>query len=255
VLYLAGGQEYPAFVMWDFGVIVAAYLGASVEWVEAFTIVLAVSLSIGWIAAAGAAAAALVVLAGMTVFGTALLSYIPDLAWVQGVIGLVLILFGVRWLGKAIARGAGLKARHDELVEFESLRANKAIADRRASWMIAFNGTLLEGLEVWLIVVALGVQTHHTAAAAAAAIAALLVVVAVGAMLRRPLARVPENAIKFFVGGVILSFGTFWVLEALGYAWPLGDAALPLLAAFYLLGGLGLVNVMKTPPVKTGAIP
>lgn len=241
--------------MRDFGVIIATYLGASVEWVEAFTIVLAVSLSIGWPAAAGAAAAALIVLAGMTFAGTALLLYIPDLAWAQGVIGLVLILFGMRWLSKAIARGAGLKALHDETAEFESLRANKAIAHRHASWLIAFNGTLIEGLEVWLMVVALGVQTHRAVAAAGAAIAALFVVVAMGALLRRPLARVPENAIKFFVGGMILSFGTFWVLDALGYAWPLGDAAMPLLCAFYLLGGLGLINLMKTPPAKMRPVP
>lgn len=241
--------------MSDFGVIVATYLGASVEWVEAFTIVLAVSLSIGWARASLAAAAALAVLAAMTAAGTALLSFIPDLAWLKGVVGLFLILFGLRWLAKAIARGAGLKALHDELAEFELLRASKALADHHASWLIAFNGTLLEGLEVWLIVVALGGQTHHTAAAAGGAIAALLVVIAAGALLRRPLARVPENAIKFVVGGVTLSFGTFWTLGALGYAWPPGDMALPLLVAFYLLGGLGLIGLLKTRPLKTPAAP
>jgi uncharacterized membrane protein len=239
--------------MSDFGVIAATFLGASVEWVEAFTIVLAVSLTIGWRRSAAAAAAALAVLAVMTLFGTALLSLIPDLAWLQGIIGLFLVLFGVRWLGKSIARAAGLKAQHDELAEFAALRASPAAADHRASWLLAFNGTLLEGLEVWLIVIALGVQTHHTDIAAAAALAALLTVIAAGAILHRPLSRVPENAIKFLVGGVILSFGTFWLLSALGYAWPLGEKALPLLAAFYLLGALGLVGLLKTQPRTAGA--
>jgi uncharacterized membrane protein len=241
-------------MMPDFGVIIAAFLGASVEWVEAFTIVLAVALSIGWGAAAGAAAAALGALAVLTVAGTALLFHIHDLAWLQGIIDSFLILFGVRWLGKAIARGAGLKPLHDELAEFESLRASKAMTERKASWLIAFNGTLLEGLEVWLIVVALGGQTHHIAEAAGAAIVALLVVVAAGAVLRRPLARVPENAIKFVVGGVILSFGTFWILEALGYAWPLGDGALPALVVFYLLGGMGLIGAIRRRPEKMRAV-
>ncbi|HQT46170.1 MAG: hypothetical protein B7X08_02780 [Acidocella sp. 20-63-7] len=239
--------------MSDFGVIAETFLGASVEWVEAFTIVLAVSLTIGWRRAAAAAAAALSVLAVMTLFSTVLLSLIADLAWLQGIIGLFLVLFGVRWLGKSIARAAGLKALHDELAEFAALRASPAAADHRAAWLLAFNGTLLEGLEVWLIVIALGVQTHHTDISAAAALAALLTVIAAGAILHRPLARVPENAIKFLVGGVVLSFGTFWLLAALGYAWPLGEEALPLLAAFYLLGALGLVALLKTQPRPAGA--
>ncbi|MDD2796075.1 hypothetical protein [Acidocella sp.] len=227
------------------GIILATYLGACVEWVEAFTIVLAVALSIGWARAATAAGAALLVLAGMTLTGTALLAYIPDFAWVQGVIAAFLILFGLRWLAKAIARGAGLRPLHDEVAQFNAVRASKGLSDHHAAWLIAFNGTLLEGLEVWLIVVALGVQSHHTLPVAGAAIAALLTVIAVGALLHRPLARVPENALKFIVGGALLSFGSFWLLQAQGYAWPLGDGALPALVTFYLLGGLGLVVLLR----------
>ena len=137
----------------------------------------------------------------------------------------------------------GLKKLHDEDAEFAALRASEKILEARAAWWIAFNGMLLEGLEVWLIVVALGVQTHHTLAAATAALAALLLVCAAGAILRRPLARVPENTIKFIVGAATLSFGTYWVLEALGYDWPLGDTALPLLFGFYVLGGLALIRL------------
>ncbi|HYP62743.1 MAG TPA: hypothetical protein VEQ16_02580, partial [Acidocella sp.] len=96
--------------------------------------------------------------------------------------------------------------------------------------------------------VALGVQTGHTLAAAGAAIAALAAVGAAGALLRQPLARVPENVIKFTVGAAVLGFGTFWVLEALGYAWPLGDAALPLLFAFYVAGGLALIRLYTPKP-------
>jgi uncharacterized membrane protein len=134
---------------------------------------------------------------------------------------------------------------HDENEEFAELRAMPEIHDSRAAWAIAFNGVLLEGLEVWLIVVALGVQTHHTIAAAAAALAALLVVILAGFLLRKPLARVPENTIKFTVACGILAFGTFWTLQALGYVWPLEDASLLALFAFNILGGLTLIAASK----------
>src|SRR5207302_9896735 len=100
--------------MLDWTIFVPAFLTAAVEWVEAFTIVLAVSLTIGWRAAAGAALAALAALAAMTVATGGMLGLGVDIRWLQLVIGVFLLLFGVRWLSKAIARGAGLKALHDE---------------------------------------------------------------------------------------------------------------------------------------------
>ncbi len=227
------------------GILFATFLTASVEWVEAYTIILAVALSIGWRRALEAAGAALLALAVLTAIGSFLLTRIHDLAILQFVIGVFLTLFGVRWLGKAVARGAGLKKLHDEDAEFAALQARADIHDARAAWFIAFNGMLLEGLEVWLIVVALGVQTHHTIAAASAALLALLAVAVAGMMLRKPLARVPENAIKFTVSAAVLSFGSFWILESLGYNWPLGDATLLALFGFYLLGGLALISLNK----------
>jgi uncharacterized membrane protein len=224
-------------------ILIATFLTATVEWVEAYTIIVAVALSIGWRRALQAAGSALLVLAVLTGAGSFLLTRILNLAILQLIVGVFLTLFGLRWLGKAIARGAGLKKLHDENAEFAALRASEKINEARAAWLIAFNGMLLEGLEVWLIVVALGVQTHHTLAAAAAALTALLFVVVLGATLRRPLASIPENTIKFIVGAATLSFGTYWILEALGYAWPLGDSTLPLLFGFYALGGLILIKL------------
>lgn len=227
------------------GVLAATFLTASVEWVEAYTIVLAVALSIGWRRALNAALAAIAVLAILTTAGSLLLTRIGDLAVLQFLVGVFLILFGLRWFAKAIARGAGLKSLHDENQEFAELRAMPEINDSQAAWAIAFNGVLLEGLEVWLIVVALGVQTHHTIAAASAALAALLVVILAGFLVRKPLARVPENTIKFTVACGILAFGTFWTLQSLGYAWPFADAALFALFAFNILGGLTLTALFK----------
>jgi uncharacterized membrane protein len=233
--------------MLDWTIVVPAFLTAAVEWVEAFTIVLAVSLSIGWRAAAGAALAALATLAAMTIATGGVLGLGLDIRWLQLAIGVFLLLFGVRWLAKAVARGAGLKALHDEAQEFAATRAELARGDWVASWLIAFKGVLLEGLEVWLVVVALGLHGRAWVSSTVGALAALLMVVAGGLAARAPLRRVPENAIKFAVGAMITAFGTFWTLEGVGgaAAWPWGDWSLLGLAAFYALGGLALMALLR----------
>jgi uncharacterized membrane protein len=170
-----------------------------------------------------------------------------DIRWLQLAIGVFLLLFGVRWLAKAVARGAGLKALRDEAQEFADTRAKLARGDWTASWLIAFKGVLLEGLEVWLIVVAFGLHGRAWASSTIGALAALLIVVAAGLVIRAPLQRVPENTIKFAVGSMITAFGTFWTLEGVGGAavWPWGDWSLLGLAAFYALGGLVLMALMR----------
>lgn len=238
--------------MSDWGVFLATYLAASVEWVEAFTIVLAVSMSIGWGRALGAALTAMLLLAVMTIATGGALHLGMDMQWLQLVIGVFLLLFGVRWLAKAVARRAGLKALHDEDEEFAETRQQLEKGDRHAAWIIAFKGVLLEGLEVWLIVVALGMKSHHTVLASGAALLALAVVAAAGMAVRAPLRRVPENTIKFVVGAMIVAFGTFWTLEALAddAAWSLGDWSLLVLVAFYLVGGFALSIILKPRQVE-----
>lgn len=233
--------------MSDWGIFVATYLAATVEWVEAFTIVLAVSMTIGWGRASGAAFTALLVLAVMTVATGGVLKLGLAMHWLQLIIGIFLLLFGVRWLAKAIARAAGFKALHDEDAEFAETRHKLESGDRHAAWIIAFKGVLLEGLEVWLIVVALGMKAGHPAVATGAALLAFVIVAVVGLLIRAPLRRVPENAIKFGVGAMIVSFGTFWTLEALAgdKAWPWGDWSLLILVGFYLLGGLVLTTILR----------
>jgi uncharacterized membrane protein len=153
----------------------------------------------------------------------------------------------MRWLAKAIAREAGLTARHDEDEEFAATRDRLAAADGRAAWLVAYKGVLLEGLEVWLIVVALGIGGSGMISSAGGAVAALIPVVLAGAYLHAPLRRVPENAIKFIVGAMIVAFGNFWSLEALGgpETWPLGATTLIALVAFYILGGLLLIAGLR----------
>ncbi|THD59636.1 hypothetical protein [Phenylobacterium sp.] len=235
--------------MLDWSVVPAAFLTAAVEWVEAFTIVLAVSLSIGWRAAGGAAVAALAVLALMTIAAGGVLGLGLEVRWLQLAIGVFLLLFGVRWLAKAVARGAGLKALHDEAETFAETQAELSRGDFAAGWLIAFKGVLLEGLEVWLIVAAFGLHGRAWISSGAGALAALVVVLAAGLVVRAPLTRVPENAIKFVVGVMITAFGTYWTYESAAgeRAWPLGDLSLLALAAFFALGGLGLMALIRRP--------
>jgi uncharacterized membrane protein len=237
-------------------IVTAAFLTAGVEWVEAFTIVLAVSLSIGWRAASGAALAALVTLAAITAATGGVLSLGLEVRWLQLAIGVFLLLFGVRWLAKAVARGAGLKALHDEAQTFAETREQLGRGDWTASWLIAFKGVLLEGLEVWLIVAAFGLHGRAWVSSGAGALAALIVVLIAGLAVRAPLTRVPENAIKFVVGSMITAFGTYWTFEAVGgaAAWPWGDWSLLGLAAFYALGGLGLIGLIRrSRPARAAA--
>lgn len=235
--------------MIDWSIAIPSFLTALVEWVEAFTIVLAVSFSIGWRSAIGASLAGLFTLALLTLVAGRLLLTGLDVRWLQFIVGVFLTLFGVRWLAKAIARHAGLKPLHDEAMEFEHTRSRLS-GDWGANWMVAYKGVLLEGLEVWLVVVALGMKTSSSMgliSSGGAALAALLLTVAVGAAVRAPLQRLPENGIKFTVGAMIVAFGTYWTMEGAGGSgiWPLSDWTLLVLGVFYLLGGLAVATVMR----------
>ncbi len=232
----------------DWGGLATIFIAAGVEWVEAFTIVLAVALTIGWARATGAAASALLVIAaliGLTGFG--LNAIRADFNIIRGGIGIFLLLFGLRWYAKAIRRTAGRTRLHDEDAAFARTRDGIGGAEARVAWVVAFKGVLLEGLEVWLLVVALG-QTVGYGEASAGAAAALLAVVAAGIAVHRPLAAVPENALKMFVGCALLSFGTFWGVGGLlgeTATWPLGDATLPLLFVFYLAAGRLIATLVR----------
>jgi uncharacterized membrane protein len=211
-----------------------AFLASLVEFVEALTIVLAVGLTRGWRPSLSGAVAAAVLLAA------AILGFGPALAQVdehvfKAVIGSLLLLFGLRWIHKAILRYAGVVALRDEqekLLEGEA-SARSLPAARGFDWAaaaVSFKATLLEGLEVVFIVLALGAKgSDALLAAALGAFGAAAVVIGAGFVVRRPLSRVPENTLKFFVGGMLCSFGMFWAGEGYGVTWPGGDVALPVL--------------------------
>jgi len=224
--------------------VTAAFLASLVEFVEALTVVLAVGSVRGWRGALTGAGAGLVVLLVLVAIFGPVLALIP-LNLVQLIVGTLLLLFGMRWLRKAILRAAGVLALHDEDAAFakqtEALRAHGAQGGGFDSigFAAAFQITMLEGVEVVFIVVAVGAGgAGLMLPAALAAVAALLVVVAIGAVVRGPLSRVPENQLKFVVGVLLTAFVSFWIGEGIGVQWPGDDWSIPALVAGFLVVAL-----------------
>ncbi|HXA53908.1 MAG TPA: hypothetical protein VNV37_03440 [Solirubrobacteraceae bacterium] len=234
----------------DAGLAISVFLACAVEAVEALTIVLAVGATRGWPSALGGAGAATLALAlAVATLGGALTALPLDALRV--LVGGVLLAVGVQWLRKAVLRSAGLKAKHDELAIYEeSVGSARAAPRLRAgfdgySFAIAFKGVLLEGLEVVVIVVTFGTNQHNVPLAAGAAATAVLLVVLAGVAVRAPLARVPENTMKFAVGVMLCAFGLFWLAEGLGASWPGGEAALLVIVPCVLALAVALVAVLS----------
>lgn len=234
------------------GTVVATFLASAVEVVEVITILLALGLTRGWrstFLGAGAAAVMLTLLTAL--LGTALQRWI-DVGVLEIVIGSLLLVFGLQWLRKAILRASGYKALNDEealfAAEVAQARAAPTVSVAAVDWfafMVAFKGVLLEGLEIVFIVMTIGASSGQLGVAAAAAVAAAVIVGVIGAILRHPLSRVPENTIKFSVGLLLTTFGTFWVGEGIGLHWVGDDLALLWLLAAYCLAALGFVRLLE----------
>jgi uncharacterized membrane protein len=216
------------------------FVACMVEAVEALTIVLAVGTTRGWRSTWQGVAAGLAVLGVIVALLGPALTALP-LSALRLVVGALLLVFGLQWIRKAVLRASGYKALHDEERIFgeQTERAREAAREERGgvsdwySFTVAFKGVLLEGLEVAFIVLTFGANQGSLGLAVVAAIAAIVVVVALGIAVRRPLARVPENAMKFAVGILLTSFGTFWAGEGAGVSWPGGDAAIVGLVVVY----------------------
>jgi uncharacterized membrane protein len=237
----------------------AVFLACTVEAVEATTIVLAAGTARDWRSATTGMAAALGVLAVIIVALGPAVSAIP-LGALRLVVGALLLVFGLQWLRKAILRASGYKALHDEEKIFaEQLVAAAAQPRRRAAlvpdWFgftLSFKGVLLEGLEVVFIVLTFGSNQHDVGLAAIAAVCAVLLVAIAGAAIRTPLARVPENTMKFVVGIMLTGFGTFWGAEGAGAHWPGSDAALLAIIPAIAVFALALVALMRRAAATPG---
>lgn len=238
--------------------ILAAFLASLVEFVEALTIVLAVGIVRGWRpallgAAAGAALLTVLVLALGPLLGQVRIEIL------QLVIGILLLLFGMRWLRKAILRAAGIIPLHDEESAFASetaaLRAagpvRSFIADPVAV-LTTFKAVVLEGVEVVFIVIAIGATGDLLWPASIGAAAAGVLVILLGFVVHKPLARAPENALKFTVGVMISAFGMFWVGEGLGFSWPGNDLSIVGMAVILLILGVIASRVIRAKPPVAG---
>jgi uncharacterized membrane protein len=229
----------------------AVFVGAAVEAVEALTIVLAVGVTRGWRSTLlGVGAAAVVLAAIIAALGPAL-RHIP-ISTLRLVVGALLLSFGLQWLRKAVLRAGGYRPMRDETAAFakERQRASSVApaASQGVDWYsftVTFKGVLLEGLEVAFIVVGFGSTQGRLDLAIGAAAAAALVVVAVGLVVRGPLARVPENTLKFVVGVLPTSFGIFWGGEGAGVEWPGSDLAILAVVAFVALVAVTLTRELR----------
>ena len=236
--------------------VTAAYLASFVEVVEAFTIVLAVALTRSWRPALVGTGLALLVLAAIVIILGPVLGLIP-IHVLQFAVGVLLILFGMRWLRKAILRTLGVIALHDEEKAFaeESEELHRLAMDRRADYLaglVAFKAVLLEGVEVVFIVIAVGTARGLTLYASFGALAAFLSVGAIGFAVHRPLSQIPENTLKFVVGLMLTTFGIFWTAEGLGAEWPGGDLSLIGLFMIIAIAALALTRWLERPAALSG---
>jgi uncharacterized membrane protein len=236
--------------------VTAAFLGSLVEFIEALTIVIAVGTVRGWRSAMLGTSMGVLLLAAIVILLGPALGLIP-ITLLQLAVGVLLLLFGMRWLRKAILREAGIIALHDESQAYA--RETEALGRKGVAAGIgwdaiaiatAFKAVVLEGLEVVFIVIAVGAVGHMLIPASAGAVAAGILVVVLGLALRRPLARVPENTLKFAVGILISAFGVFWVGEGLSFHWPGSDLSILGLTAGFLFISLIMVPLARHHPAE-----
>jgi uncharacterized membrane protein len=229
-----------------------SFIASAVEFVEATTIVLAVGLTRGWRAPlVGTALAALTLAAIIATLGLALVTVIPE-HLLLGLVGTLLLLFGLRWLRKAVLRFAGIVALHNEEEIYKREVAElRAQGSKKAEWdwvgtIVAYKAVLLEGIEVAFIVISFGAKGMTALNAAIwGAAAAGVIVVGVASALRQPLTAVPENLLKFVVGAMLTTFGVFWFGEGIGAAWPGDAASIPLILASVLAASWISIRLLR----------
>jgi uncharacterized membrane protein len=242
--------------------ILTVFVACAVEAIEALTIVLAAGLTREWRSTFQGMAVALAVLAAIVAALGPTITLLP-LTALRLAVGALLAVFGLQWLRKAILRATGYKSLHDEASAYlREVTAAKAAGissrGRVHDWYaftLAFKGVLLEGLEVVFIVITFGANQRNVGAAVIGAAAAVVVVAVTGVLVRAPLAKVPENAMKFAVGIMLTSFGIFWGAEGAGVAWPGQDAALLVLVPVVALVALCYTLLLRPRRGRSPAEP
>lgn len=233
------------------------FVASAVEMVEALTIILALGVARGWrsvllgtVAALGCLGIILVVFVLLNVYLDEYSSGMIRPMWT--VVGALLLIFGLQWMRKSILRLSGFLPSRDEDEAYKKI-ANAAKKKRKFtgpidwySFVLAFKGVLLEGFEVVFIVITLGAARGEMGLGIFAAVLAFIFVAGLGVVLHKPLSRVPENWMKFTVGLLLMSFGTYFGAEGVGAIWPLGEWALLYLTIIYLAVCLSVVLILDT---------
>ena len=237
--------------MHDILLFTSAFLASCVEMVEAITIILAVGVTKGWrTALTGVVAASIVLAVIVAILGVSLVNYVP-LGVLQVTVGILLLIFGMQWLRKAVQRASGVRSSHDEAKIFAnevSVLGGAAVMTDAIDWqgfVVSFKGVFLEGLEVAFIVITFGANSGRLDLAAAGAVVAFFLISGIAVVVHRPLTQVPENAIKHAVGIMLMAFGTYWGAEGVGVGWSIDAAAILPIAGFYWLASLAFIELIK----------
>jgi len=197
----------------------------------------------------GTAAALISLTVLVLFFGQLIVTRVPESS-LKLLVGTLLLLFGLRWLHKAVLRSAGVVALHDEDRAYRQTVSELRGAGARQDWVgfvLALKGVFLEGLEVVFIVLAVGGTGRGMPVAIAGGLFAMVVVAAAGVVVRKPLARVPENTLKYAVGVALASLGTFWAAEGMGASWPLDFVSILGLAAVYFAASRLAIFMIRRP--------
>jgi Ca2+/H+ antiporter, TMEM165/GDT1 family len=236
--------------------IIAVMAASAVEAVEALTIILASGITLGWRSTwEGTALAILALAAVVGILGTTIIQHV-DINILRVVVGTLLLIFGLQWLTKAILRASGFKALHDEAKIFErevaELKREKELMPRKrnsTAFVVSFKGVFLEGMEVVMIVISFGLSNGKDYSqlkfAVIGAVIAIAVIAITGAIVAKPLARIPENTLKLGVGVLLVTFGTFWMGEGAGIAWPLEDVFIIVLMVIIAAATFGSITYFK----------
>lgn len=243
-------------------VLLATFLAGVVESIETLTVVLAAGVTRSWKSAwLGVGTGVLLLTLIIAIMGRLILSVVP-VSLLNVIIGLFLLLFGMRWLVKAILRYSGRKPMRDEGAAYQkSLHTMKNQAKPQGAFdAVAFSATwgatTLEGAEVAFTVISFGsLDAHMMPYSVLGAGLGIAVVFVLGLILRQPLTRAPENGIKFVVGVMLSALGTLWTGEGMGIRWILGPGSYLALLTLFLVFSLIMIQAMKRPVASTEEVP
>ncbi len=228
-------------------IFLTTFLASAVEVIEMVTIVLGVGMTRGWPATMAGAVVGILTLIGVVAALGPALTFVP-ISVLRAGIGILLLLFGVQWLRKGIFRISkyGFRPRTKVMEEDgETASRQDSGAIDWTAFVLAFKGVLLEGFEVAFIIITFGAATHHFGLAVLSAASAFVIVVLIAAVIQKVLREIPGHMIKFSVGLLLATFGTYWAAEGLGINWPGEDLSIIVLLVFYFLFSIGWLPVMR----------